>query len=392
MDISQLTEILGKHWKLNLLSSKQVIYSDETGGVVQEQKLSNPNLDDYERYGKGISGVAQRSRTYKDQPVTFGIEYQECLTRFHALITDQNPDTIERETASSVVQGFGGEIGLNEKIDIIENQMDRENTNYVKSMVFLNCRNNSLETTIPNLGSASFAYSAIADRGFLLDHPVDFEGWQHEIEVAAQGTPDDTALIASGCGYLRRDAGTFIPRKVLYSGGSTIAVTVVAADSKYVSVVLYETSSNGYSDLALLMVDGAEATPPVRPSDSDIETEVDIASSMAASRWVRVCDILVDETVSPIVNTADISLEGMHIFTYLNSSIILSDETAADAWFLSAWDKHLIFLKQSGAHKRVSSGIASVTDTALTMSSKTTSMIEVCYPVQRPAAIWNPLS
>lgn len=389
MELSTSENILGKHFDLSILSKSYMLYPDELQGIYQDQTLSNPNVNEYERMGKGIDGISYTEQTYKNVDFAFDYEYQEVLNLVKAIVTNQNPDWIEDDTIDKA-EVVGRDIGLNETIDIFENQKNRAFTDYVKGISFLKCKNNKVESTIPLENSSTFAQTGKADSRFESGNPIYIEGWNAENTTSEQGTPDATALISKGGGWFRRAAGTYNPVKKYFAGGNTASFSVVTADSRIDAVVLYETSKNGRNDTVLLIVEGTEAASPIAPSDSDIETAVDAASTLSDSRWVRLANVTIDETSSPIVNTADIARYTMTTFTFNNTPLELPSEVAESTWFLPIWSNYLMFLKDNGKQKRVASGITSVSSTVLTYSAATSNIIEVGYLVAK-GTMWNPL-
>ena len=77
MELSTQNNILGKHFDLFMLSKSFMLYPDELQGIYQDQTLSNPNVNEYERRGKGVDGIAYREQTYNDVDFAFDYEYQD---------------------------------------------------------------------------------------------------------------------------------------------------------------------------------------------------------------------------------------------------------------------------------------------------------------------------
>lgn len=377
------------NFKPIMLSTDHIIYDDELVGVIQEDKLSTPTVDKIDRSGKGVPGIANRSSQYKEQPVSLSVKYNEALNRVHGIITNQNPDLIEKEENKVEGIGQGGEIGLNENFDILENQINRNNDKYVKSMMFFNCGQNELDTTIPNNDYSTVDYTGVADRGYMFDLPLYLEGWGHKITIAEQAVPDLTVQLSKGCNWLRRDAGSFVPRKAYLLAMNSSAFVNPAANPYYGSLVAYENTNDGYSDLLLTIVYGAEAASPVKSTDTEIETAIDLLSSGA--RWCRLCDIEIAVATTTIIDSM-IELPALAIYTLNNTSIPVSTEAAADGWFQLSWSRFLLMLKQAGEHKQNNANISSMTATTLTLSSAITDMIELAYLIQCPADVWNALS
>lgn len=387
MDLVTLNNILNKHFKPNFQSADHAIYYPECVGVIQEDKMDAPNTNDYERSGKGFSGVAYRERTYKDQPFSMNIEYNEVVNRFEAILSNQSPYNIEDETAKTKGIGIGGEIGMNEVVDIIENQTDRDFIKFVKSMVFLSCKNIQCAVTIPNEGSSSFDISGICSRQFMFENPVYFEGWNHRCTVEEQSVPDDTVVVGEGCFYARRDAGDFTPMKKYFNGGNSGAFDpITGTDKRYDALVLYENTKSGHTDNTLLIVQGVAGGSPTIPTDTDIETAVDAV--LAGARWVRVADVYIDELATfVVINTADIGIPTAAAYTFNKTALPFTAITKTDSWFL---DDYLVYSKINGVHKRNTNNVASVTATALTFSSATSDMIEVGYQIA-VSDMWNQL-
>jgi hypothetical protein len=244
-------------------------------------------------------------------------------------------------------------------------------------------------------GSSSVNLAGTAKRLIMANKPVCVEGWGHKLTVAEQSVPDDTVLVGAGPLWLARDPSSYsgTPRKARYDGGTPIGtgvIGVVASDSRYTSIVAYETSKDGYTDLAWTTVDGSSAATPTKPTDSDIETAVDVLSSGA--RWCRVADILVDETApSVVINTADINLAELpsKTFTFYNTALsIPSVVSGADSWYIF---DYVVGLKLDGVHKRNTNNISSQSDTTIQFGGAITNMVEVFYFTE-PTTKWNQLS
>jgi hypothetical protein len=287
----------------------------------------------------------------------------------------------------------GGEIGLTDDIDIVINQVDRTNTNFVKSIVCFESEKNKKPISIPMEGSSSVALSGTAKRIFTTNKPACMEGFGHKITVSEQAVPDDTVLMSAGCLWLRRDpaalAGT--PRKAYYDGGTPIGagdIGSVAANPRYTAIIAYETTKSGYSDLAWTTVDGAENATPVLVTDAAAESAVDALSSGA--RWCIVTQILVDEVGAVVINTADINKQALpsNTFTFYNTAIAIPAKLQEDSWYLF---DYIGAIKIDGAHKRNTNNISSQTATTIVFSSSTTSMVEVFYWTE-PTAKWNQLA
>lgn len=393
MALSSLDNILGKHMFPNFLSKNHVLYFPEAVGVITSGGLPQPNVDEYERKGWGVDGIAYREQTFRDQPWSMEIEHNEAFNRFVAIVSDQNPYDAESEETTGVDPiAAGGCIALTDNLDIVVNQRDRSNSKFVKSLCYFNSTKNKMPVDIPNEGSSKVSLSGTATRGYQFNKPAFLEGWGHLLSGSALSTPDDTITLSSGCVWLRRSTGSdWTPKKCFYKGGTpftTGTISPVTADARYSSLVAYESTKEGYSDLDFLLVDGTETSSPTVPSDSECETQVDAISSGA--RWCRLFDIYVDETTSVIIDQADIqkgSLES-NTLNFVKTALALTSAMKKDPFFFL---DYLIYLKIDGMHKSNKNNILSDSPSSLIFSSKIQNLIEVVYLIE-PAAQWNPLS
>ncbi len=222
MDLISSRNILGKDLYPNFLSADHVLYFPEAVGVIQAAGTDNPNVNDFERMGLGVTGNSYTERTYKDQPWSMEVQYQEWLNRFQAIFTNQNPDDVESEASGADLIMVGGEIGLTESLDIFINQTDRDRTNFVKSMSYLDSTKNEYPTEVPMEGSSNVNLAGTAKRLIMANKPICVEGWGHKLTVEEQSVPDDTVLVGSGPLWLARDPSSYsgTPRKAHYGGGT----------------------------------------------------------------------------------------------------------------------------------------------------------------------------
>ncbi len=395
MDLISSRNILGKDLYPNFLSADHVLYFPEAVGVIQAAGTDNPNVNDFERMGLGVTGNSYTERTYKDQPWSMEVQYQEWLNRFQAIFTNQNPDDVESEASGADLIMVGGEIGLTESLDIFINQTDRDRTNFVKSMSYLDSTKNEYPTEVPMEGSSNVNLAGTAKRLIMANKPICVEGWGHKLTVEEQSVPDDTVLVGSGPLWLARDPSSYsgTPRKAHYGGGTPIGtgvIGVVASDSRYTSIIAYETSKDGYTDIAWTTVDGTADASPTKPTDGDIEAAVDVLSSGA--RWCRVADILVDETApSVVINTADINLAELpsDTFTFYNTALAIPTVvSSSDSWYIF---DYALAIKLNGVHKRNTNNISSQDATTIVFGGTITDMVEVFYFTE-PTTKWNQLS
>ena len=396
MDLVTNANILNKKMFPNFLSTDHVLYFPEAVGVIQALGRDDPNVNDYERMGSGVDGISYKESTFKDQPWDMEIEYNEAIiNRFIAIVLNQNPDDAEQEDSSGIdLVMAGGSFGLVIDLDIVINQTDRANVNYVKSQIILLSEQNKTPTEIPNEGSSKVSLSGVASRQFDANKPACMEGWGHVGTIAEQTVPDDTVSCTATPFWLARDPAAYAgsPRKAYYKGGTPIAAAVigsVAANDRYTAIVVYETSKGGYTDLAFTTVDGAENVAPVKVTDAAIEVAVD--AIVADARWCRVADILVTEVGAVVINTADINMPILpaNTYTFYNTAVAPTAQHKADGWFI--YD-YVIALKKNGVHKRDTTGIASQTATTIVFSTAAdaTAMFEVIYWAE-PMAKWNQL-
>jgi hypothetical protein len=400
MDLSTQPNILNKNVFPNFLSENHVLYYPEVVGLIQATGREAPNINTYQRMGAGVNGVSKFDQTFTDQPFSFSIEYDEPMqNRFMALFTDQNPDDAESTVSGSDMIITGGAIGINTKFDVVENQTDQCGENFVKSSVLIDCQQTTYPTTIPNEGSGTIEATGTCKRQYDNNKPAMAEGWGHTTTVAQQTVPDDTVLVGKGAIWLARDPASYTgtPRKGYYKGGTPIVaglITPVVANDKYVAIIAYETSKNGYTDIAWTVLDGAENATPVKLTDTEIEAAVDAISSGA--RWCCIAQILVDEIgAGPVViNTADINLQELpgNTFTFYQTAIAFSTDQCKDTFL--QFDYALV-IKENGIRKTDTNNITGQTATTIVFGGSIitagVTMVEVIYYTE-PLAKYNQLA
>lgn len=379
---------LGSYVVLDIFSKDHVLYNDKNKGEIGSWGLPKANIATYDRKGLGIEGVSKTAQTFTDQPWSYSGETDRVVNKWMGVFANQNPEDVEGETSGSdVLVVTGGAIELDAELDLISNVLDETRTNVISSVCIFKSTKNASPTSVPTEGSNSVALEGTGKRGYNANKPTYYEGWLSNISVAEQSVPDNTALVGSGPAWLRRAAGTFVPRKVNYKGATSPVIAANAANSRYVALVLYETGME-YNNLALTTVDGAENAVPVKVLDAAIEAAVDAIDTGA--RWVRLADILITE-VAPaavVINTADIEAVTKTTFTYNKTALIISAQFATDSFLMH---DYLIQIREDGVYKEDRVNITSDTATVLTYSAATSDMIEIAYWTE-PFAYTSPLS
>lgn len=380
------TNILGKNLRMILNSQHHIQYETDLKGIQTDENLmDNPNVDTYERRGWGTDGISYKEQTFSDQPWTMGFEYQELVNRIQAMMRDVDPVYIESEDTSAELTGVDTSINLDANIDIFINQTDRTNTNYVKSICYLNSDNNMESQTAPHTGSGATTISGTADRGIKYNKPVFFEGWGRlGCAVTPAGTPDATTTTASGTIWIRNTTATDVARKCRCTGG-VITHSTPSANPRIDAIVAYETEGNDYH-LGIVAVEGAENASPTAPSDSDIQTAIDSAAFTNA-RWHRIANIAVEVT-GPTIAASDITMATATTFTYAKVPLALSSTIKSNSYYVFDYP---IYVKIGGVYKDNTSGVTTDNATNLVLAVATGNLVEVLYFVA-PAAIWDATS
>jgi hypothetical protein len=385
---------LGDRYYPTLRSCTHTLYDKDTRGFILETGRETANVDTYERQGLGTTGISKTSQTFRNQPYTINTEVDKNnVSRFEAIVFNQNPQDAESETSGAEIVSAGGAIALTSKFDVVMNILGVNNTNFVASSVLIDCQQNAPNPTTPMTGSPAFSVSGLADRQYDTNKPAMLEGWGRSNTVTPQTVPDDTVQVSAGAIWLRRDdsALTGTPRRCYYAGGTPIAAAVigaVTANSRYTSIIAYENSKDGYTDILWTTLDGAEAATPVKPTQTEIETAVDALSSGA--RWCEVSVILVDETTTVVINTADIidPVLPSNVFTMYQTGTAISDTMKTDSYLVF---DYAVNLKLDGTSQKNLANVTNQSSTTITFGSPNPTMIEIIYYTE-PLAKFDPLS
>ena len=383
LDMVVQKNILAKYFKPLINSRDFALYSDQLYMITGDLGLANPNINEYERRVEGQSGIYYRERTYNDQPWSMATEYNEAIDRLDAIFSNQPPSQVEDESSGNTLVARGGEVGIDAKNDIFHNQLDRTNTNFVKSLVYFNSRNNQVEITIPHENSSGKSLSGVAARGYAVNKPFFFEGWgvSDKVQGTGETVPDAKTNWTEGGCWLRRDDDTKLPYKAFQLGGQ-ITHTTPAADPRYDAVIAYESNGDG-TDYAIMVVEGTEAATPVKVLDSAIETAVDLVISGA--RWCRLGDVYVE--VLPTIEDSDITRPELAVATFHKTPIAIPVALKEDAFFIF---DYVAYMKQTGEWKDNTRNITE-SSTAITFTVAITNMFEVGYWVE-PQARWNEIN
>lgn len=379
------------HCLLDLFSENHVLYEIRNRGHVNPFSIPAPNVTDVDLMGIGMEGISYSERIYKDQPWSMTTWDYLPIDKVRAIFVDSNPEDAESETAGTAGVAIGGAIGMADPVDVICNILNSARSLVVQSRVVLKSLKNSHPAELQQEGALTIAVGGTAKRAYEFNKPCYKEGWQHNCGVAEQSVPNDTALVTVGPAWLRRDAGTFEPRKVHYKGASTVAFVANAAGNIRVdTLVLYETGMN-YNNLALLIVKGAEIAAPgpaVVTSDADVEIAVDAVDSGA--RWVRLADIAISEVgpAAVVINTADITLPTATVFTFNKTALLRTTKMAEDDFLMHSY---VVAIWEDGVLKEDTVNVASTAAANLTLSAAVSTMIDVLYRTE-PYAFVSPLA
>ena len=275
------------------------------------------NSDEKKFNSTGKVGVYHFEKILTDYPIelnrkVFNINTDDLRAVIRGLDPNQNVRAI----------GIGGENSLVNIVSIHkEKNEDTGELQLTDSEVAFECRLEDSGSHTLSDGDLELKVSGVATRCISFNKPVFNEGWCTNVNVTAKSTPSPSVNISGGGGWFRRNSLTasikpskyFIQKEEEWDTNAT----VVTANSRYDAIVSYYDSVNEV--VKMLYVEGTEAASPSKVSDSDIETAVD--GVLSGALWVRIADVLVDETTTVAISDSDISYEelGTNFMLYGNS-------------------------------------------------------------------------
>jgi len=333
-------------------------------GIQDLPGISEPNVNDVTWESAGRQGKFHTEKELTDFPCEFEQYCKNVHTQdLRAVIRNQNPNDDDLEV------DFNEE---NPYLDIISIRKEKaiDGKFYWKdSVIHLNVQGMTDNSPITlSKGDVKTAYAGMSERAIAFEKPLAFMGWGANVDLTEQATPDNTAKISGGGFWGRRDAGTYNPEKLYVAEQNTVAINTITADPRYDAVVAYK-SGDKYTDTSILIVEGTENAAPVKPSDSTIETEVDVV--LTGALWCVLGYILVDELATVVVNDADISYKTQATFTY--------DKTALEMKSKSIYFPFQYAVKVSigGTRKENKCGVTSESATNLVLTNATDKMVEI---------------
>jgi len=264
---------------------------------VQSFMFQDPNIDTKRGIGYGTQG-----QTWSRQRLTnygFAIQLKPdpddlFLPKVRAMIRNKRPDAI-----SLGYKGFTGN-----KSFWIANLIDRATDTVVRGAIACEANVEKDPEAIPVDDVSTIDIAGTHKRAVDFNDPLYFEGWGCSATLAPSATPNTLAVVSTGHAWLRRVTGTYVPRRVAFNAAQNTAafpVTTVG-NSRWDAVIAY---LNDSGVLTVAKIAGTDAASPTKISDADVETAVDALAT--TPRWVRIADVLITETATVVINTADIA-------------------------------------------------------------------------------------
>jgi len=387
MELSRERNVLAKDFMPNINSSHHCLYFPELVGIMTDDEgLSKPNVDEYERRGKGVAGVDYAEQSFKDQPFTNTIEYNESPNRILAILTDQVPDYSEGDTTGLPAQAYGGEVGLDSEADYFFNKVGRDGTKFESSYAYFYLTKIKWDHKNPHTGSSNVSIDATARRGFVYQKPIYFEGWGYLDNVTSASTvPDAITTTSLGSVWLRPAvAGDKNPKKAWTEGGA-ITHVAAAANPRIDLIVAYE-ETRDQRVVPIVAVEGAELAIPVKPTPADVKAAIDAITGMTDTRWCIIAAVAI--TVAPLTIVAgDITMETIQVNALSETPILVPAKFKTDAFYKFTY---MLYARLDGDIKQDTNNIGAQTVANFNLAAAHQGMLEAMY-LTEPIAKYNVL-